>query len=72
MICRCFGKTLDIGAWANSARATAELIVGLPDYETYKTHLLKNHPGQPVMSQNEFFRCHQSTRFGAGAGLRCC
>jgi len=72
MICRCFGKTLDVGAWAKSARETAELVVGLPSYETYRAHVAARHPGQDIPTRDEFFRARQAARFGGGGGLRCC
>ena len=34
-------------------------MVGLPDYETYARHMQTAHPGQPVMSYEEFFRERQ-------------
>jgi uncharacterized short protein YbdD (DUF466 family) len=70
MICRCFGRTfnLPLATW----RATAELIVGLPDYDKYTAHLVANHPGTQALSRDEFFRARQAARFGGGGGLRCC
>ncbi len=49
------------------------LMVGLPDYDAYLTHRASSHPGQPVMSYEEFFRERQEARYG-GAGKRggCC
>jgi uncharacterized short protein YbdD (DUF466 family) len=70
MICRCFGRTLEIplATW----RATAELIVGLPDYDKYTAHAAATHPNEPVMTRDAFFRARQAARFGGGGGLRCC
>jgi len=51
------------------------LMVGLPDYSTYVTHMEQNHPDQPVMSYEEFFRERQEARYGGGGsgrGPRCC
>ncbi|MBN3766998.1 YbdD/YjiX family protein [Burkholderia sp. Ac-20365] len=47
------------------------LMVGLPDYETYVTHVREAHPDRPVMSYEEFFRERQQARYGGGAG-KCC
>ncbi|MDR0479101.1 MAG: YbdD/YjiX family protein [Burkholderiaceae bacterium] len=47
------------------------LMVGLPDYDTYVAHMRNKHPGQPVMTYEEFFRERQKARYGSGAG-RCC
>ena len=53
---------------------TANLMVGLPDYETYVRHREQNHPGEPVMTREEFFRERQNSRYGAGkaGSFRCC
>ena len=50
---------------------TMRLMVGMPEYSTYLTHMEKTHPGQPVMSYEEFFRERQEARYGSGTG-RCC
>ncbi|MDQ2823005.1 MAG: YbdD/YjiX family protein [Pseudomonadota bacterium] len=49
------------------------LMVGLPEYDTYLAHMEKNHPDQPAMGYEEFFRERQEARYG-GAGKRggCC
>lgn len=53
---------------------TARLMVGVPDYEAYVAHRLKVHPGEPVMSYEDFFRERQSSRYGENGGKvsRCC
>ena len=47
---------------------TARLMVGVPDYETYVAHRRTSHPGQPVMSYEEFFRERQEARYAVGKG----
>lgn len=47
---------------------TARLMVGVPDYQTYVTHRQTQHPGQPVMSYEEFFRERQAARYAVGKG----
>lgn len=48
------------------------LMVGVPDYESYVRHRQEKHPGQKIMSYEEFFRERQERRYrGAGSG-RCC
>lgn len=47
-------------------RQTARLMVGLPDYEIYAAHRMRFHPGEPVMSYEEFFRDRQNGRYSAG------
>jgi uncharacterized short protein YbdD (DUF466 family) len=52
---------------------TMRLMVGLPDYSAYVEHMEKNHPDQPVMSYEEFFRERQEARYGGrGRVGRCC
>jgi uncharacterized short protein YbdD (DUF466 family) len=47
---------------------TARLMVGVPDYETYVAHRRTSHPGQPVMTYEEFFRERQEARYAVGKG----
>jgi uncharacterized short protein YbdD (DUF466 family) len=58
-------------AWKTAAQ-TANLAVGVPDYETYRRHRAASHPDQPVMSYAEFFRERQDARYGSAANPRCC
>lgn len=53
---------------------TAQLMVGLPDYNAYVTHRRQIHPGEPVMTYEEFFRERQTSRYGNDGGKigRCC
>jgi uncharacterized short protein YbdD (DUF466 family) len=52
---------------------TMRLMVGLPEYDTYVTHMENTHPGQPVMSYEEFFRERQAARYGGeGRAGPCC
>jgi uncharacterized short protein YbdD (DUF466 family) len=48
------------------------LMVGIPDYDAYVAHRRTFHPGEPVMSYEEFFRDRQECRYGSGGGGRCC
>jgi uncharacterized short protein YbdD (DUF466 family) len=49
-------------------------MVGLPDYEVYVEHRKRSHPGEPIMTYEEFFRERQASRYGDGMGKisRCC
>ena len=47
---------------------TARLMVGVPDYQTYVMHRQTNHPGQPVMTYEDFFRERQQARYDVGKG----
>ncbi len=62
---KCFGKLIS---------QTAQLMCGMPDYETYVTHRMQNHPDEPMLSRDEFFRERQRARYadGSGRGVRCC
>ena len=46
--------------WA--ARA-ARLMVGVPDYETYVEHRRSAHPGEPVMTYEEFYENRLQARY---------
>lgn len=47
---------------------TARLMVGVPDYPTYVAHRQMQHPDQPVMNYEEFFRERQAARYAVGKG----
>lgn len=47
------------------------LMVGMPEYDTYVTHMKQVHPDRPVMSYEAFFRERQEARYGGKIG-RCC
>lgn len=52
---------------------TMRLMVGLPEYGTYVTHMENNHPGEPMMSYEEFFKERQEARYGGNGRVgRCC
>jgi uncharacterized short protein YbdD (DUF466 family) len=49
------------------------LMIGLPDYSAYLTHMRNTHPDQPAMSYEEFFRERLEARYGANGRVgRCC
>ena len=52
----------------------ARMLVGMPDYDTYVQHMQTQHPDQPLMSYEAFFRDRQEARYGGGKGrpVRCC
>lgn len=35
------------------------LLVGVPSYETYVTHMKKHHPDESILCQKQFFRKHK-------------
>jgi uncharacterized short protein YbdD (DUF466 family) len=50
---------------------TMRLMVGMPEYSSYVTHREQTHPGEPIMTYQEFFRERQEARYGGKVG-RCC
>jgi uncharacterized short protein YbdD (DUF466 family) len=58
----------------NCVRQGAQLMVGIPDYETYVAHITSTHPGRVPMTYEDFFRERQAARYGEGGtrGFRCC
>jgi uncharacterized short protein YbdD (DUF466 family) len=61
---------------ANAGRYLGQamrLMVGMPEYDTYVSHMENNHPDQPVMSYEDFFRERQQARYGGDGRVgRCC
>ncbi|MBB4631452.1 YbdD/YjiX family protein [Sphingosinicella soli] len=53
-------------------RETAHLMVGLPSYDAYLSHMTARHPDQKPMNEAEFFRNRQEARYGGRNGGRCC
>ena len=71
MICRCFGRSLDLGAFGRAIGETAQLMVGQPSYDAYVAHIAVSHPDQEPMTRDAFFRNREDARFGVGR-MRCC
>ena len=63
-----------VRALFKSAASTERLMVGVHDYEAYVRHRQEMHPGEPVMSYEEFFKERQNSRYGVNGGKisRCC
>lgn len=57
---------------ARSVRQSLRLMVGMPDYDVYLTHMAATHPDQPAMSYEAFFRERLEARYGAAGKGRCC
>lgn len=64
----------DLGKAGRYLTQSLRLMVGVPRYDTYLAHRGVTHPGEPVMSYEEFFRERQAARYGGGPGRvgRCC
>jgi uncharacterized short protein YbdD (DUF466 family) len=50
---------------------TGRLIVGVPDYDRYLSHMRRMHPDRAPMSRDAFFAERMQARYGRGAS-RCC
>lgn len=54
-------------------KQSLRLMVGVPDYDAYVSHMKSAHPEQSIMSYPDFFRERQEARYGAKGRLnRCC
>ena len=63
----------DYRSYSSFLTRAARLMVGLPDYDLYVLHRRILHPGEPMMSREEFFRERQESRYGGGGRIsRCC
>ena len=60
-----------LGEWARTLRQGARQIFGIPDYERYLAHCAEHHPGEPVLSQREFFARAIDRKY-CKSGPRCC
>ncbi|KKW68778.1 hypothetical protein AAV94_03235 [Lampropedia cohaerens] len=69
-----FSKLVKLRETGSYLGQAARMLVGMPDYGTYVRHMEENHPGQPYMSYEEFFRNRIDARYGGGKGrpVRCC
>jgi len=67
---------LDLKSLRQSTVRAARQIVGIPDYESYVARRKITHPGEPIMTYEEFFRERQEARCAVGEGrfgrFRCC
>lgn len=54
-----------------TARLTANLMVGVPDYENYVARQRQHNPNAPVMTELQFQDYCRKRRCGACGG-RCC
>ncbi|GAB3384275.1 MULTISPECIES: YbdD/YjiX family protein [Massilia] len=67
-----FGALLDAGKTAGKYLGQSmRLMVGLPEYDTYVSHMERTHPDQTPMTYEEFFRERQEARYG-GKRATCC
>ncbi|WP_288407603.1 YbdD/YjiX family protein [uncultured Herbaspirillum sp.] len=67
------GALAQLLAWRRQVGRTLNLMVGMPEYDTYVAHMKHAHPELPVMTYEEFFRERQEARYGGkGRVGRCC
>lgn len=67
-----FGALLEAGQTAGKYLGQSmRLMVGLPEYDTYVSHMERTHPDQTPMTYEEFFRERQEARYG-GKRATCC
>lgn len=52
-------------------RELGRLIVGVPSYEAYVTHMRAQHPDAAPMTYEQFFENRLEARYGKGRS-RCC
>ena len=57
--------------YARTLRQGCRQVFGIPDYERYLAHMAVHHPGEPVMSQRDFFAQAIDRKYGK-SGPRCC
>ena len=57
-------------ALARAARV-ARAVIGAPDYERYLEHHRANHPGEALLSAQQFAREREGARYER-PGARCC
>ena len=50
------------------SKQIARLMVGIPDYEVYVEHRRKTHPGEPIMTYEQFFIERRDARYAVGKG----
>jgi len=63
-------RALGVEGLGSRLKQAARLMVGIPDYDFYVNHRRTSHPGEPIMSYEEFFRESQNRRYGGVS--RCC
>ena len=57
--------------YARTLRQGCRQVFGIPDYERYLAHMAAQHPGEPLMSQRDFFAQSIDRKYGK-SGPRCC
>jgi len=50
----------------------SRLMVGIPDYDAYVAHRFVQHPDEPIMTYEEFFKNRQDDLYGVGSRTIMC
>lgn len=61
-----------IASFSRKVNTTIKVIFNIPDYAKYVKHQLEHHPGEPVLSEKEFYMCSLHERYESGKINRCC
>lgn len=54
------------------AIALVRRIIGAPDYQKYCAHMAATHPGEPMMTEQEFVDARLTDRYSKPGAARCC
>ena len=67
------GTTASVALGGLLARVgrTLRAVIGAPDYERYLAHMRERHPGEPPLTEREFFERRLRERSERPGG-RCC
>ena len=57
--------------WARAV-ALVHRIIGAPDYDKYRAHMAARHPGEPMMTEQEFVEARLTDRYSKPGAARCC
>lgn len=56
--------------WQRSSHF-CRMLIGIPDYDAYVTHMQDKHPELPVMTHAQFLQSRMETRLGARTPGKC-
>jgi uncharacterized short protein YbdD (DUF466 family) len=56
---------------ARAMRQVYLQVFGIPDYERYAAHMALHHPGEPMLTQRQFYAWAIDRKYSRG-GQRCC
>ncbi|MFC5448540.1 YbdD/YjiX family protein [Paenibacillus aestuarii] len=59
-------------SFSRKMNTTVKIIFNIPDYARYVQHQQEHHPGEPVMTEKEFYMRSLHERYESGKVNRCC